>query len=151
MWQSALFPPLPSLPLFPLCQSLFPRPLNPELPQFLLQTLPMQTNLRCRLRNVPAMLFELAFQIHNLELPFRLAKIALVQKCVSFGIFLRYDPTRILSNLLRQIAGSTLIARAQNQAPLQGVTQLAHIARPIIPAQQIHPLAAPARARIVSR
>src|ERR1700733_3297113 len=117
-----------------------PRPLNSKLPQFLLQTLPVQSHLRRRLRHVPMMLFEFPPQIYNLKLPLSLAKIRFAQKRFVPRLFhsaARASAPRaaILANLLRQIGGSNFIAVAQHQRALQRVTQFPHVSRPMVASQ----------------
>src|SRR5580692_647078 len=95
-----------------------PRSLNPQLPQLLLQTLPMQTHLSRRLRHIPMMLFQFPPQINNLKLPLGLAKIRFSQKRI-IPRFLRSasrrSSTTIFANLLRQVRRSNFIAIAQHQ------------------------------------
>src|SRR5229473_4846792 len=59
------------------------RPPNSQFAQFLLQTLPMQTNGRRSPRNIQAMIGKLLSQIRDLKFPLGLAKILLAQSIVT--------------------------------------------------------------------
>src|SRR5713226_7837932 len=62
---------------------LTPRTPNPQCPQFLLQTLPVQTNRRRRPRNIPAVIRELLRQVRHLKFPLGLAKILFPESMIA--------------------------------------------------------------------
>src|SRR5579864_6132814 len=105
---------------------LAPWPPDSQLPQFLLQALPVQTDGRRGARDVPAMIRQLLGQVRHLKLALGLAKIFFAQAVVVPAC--RLQRNRLAArHFLRQIRDADLFATAQHQAALQRIFQFAHI------------------------
>ena len=66
------------------CEPLLARPLNSQLAQLFLQALALEAYFRRSLRNIPAVLFELALQIGNLKFALGFVKIRFAEEGVAF-------------------------------------------------------------------
>src|SRR6516225_546334 len=108
------------------------RPSNPQFPQLLLQTLPVQPNCRRCARNIPAMRGQLLHQICHFEFPLGFAKIPLAHSVIRLVAVVFQRECFSLANLRRQIRYANFFLAAEHYAALQRILQFAHIAWPIV-------------------
>src|SRR6266481_3580651 len=107
-------------------------PADSQLAQFLLQTLPVQSDGRRGSGDVPAMRGQLPGQVGHFKILLGLPEIPFADTVVRLVAPMLHRNRLAVHHLSRQILDTNFVSARKHDAPLQRILQLPHIARPVI-------------------